>query len=451
MAKVKTTYTCSACGHTESKWSGQCSSCGEWNTFEKKTVSASGTSASSAFFKGSGVLTTLADVKAEDSHRYDSGFKEVNQVLGGGIVPGAAMLFSGEPGIGKSTLLLQICQRFGRQGKILYVSGEESPGQIKLRANRLGIDAAIALYTGTDLDAILQAIKKEFPRLLIVDSAQTLYSGEAGMIPGTVNQVRRCAHEVIGLCKEMNIACFMVTHVTKDGSIAGPKAIEHLVDTVLYFEQGDHEVRILRAIKNRFGAVDELGLFIMGEQGLKELTEKEQAQFFHRNVSAGAVIACAYEGSRVFFHEIQALTVPAKSGMSRVYSERIDASRALRIAAVLEKHVGLKFSDQDVYVNVSGGIRLTEPGIDLPLALALYSARTNIAFPSVVSAGEIALSGEIRPALHMGKRIKSAQDLGFEIFSGTGIEKSQDIKVLAAAQLKDVIAQVLAECNKVTL
>ena len=450
MAKAKTTYICSACGHTESKWSGQCSSCGEWNTFEEKTVSASGASASSAFFKGSGALTTLAAVKAEDSHRYDSGFKEVNQVLGGGIVPGAAMLFSGEPGIGKSTLLLQICQRFGSQGKILYVSGEESPGQIKLRANRLGIDAAIALYTGTDLDAILQTIKKEAPQLLIVDSAQTLYSGEAGLIPGTVNQVRRCAHEVIGLCKEMNIACFMVAHVTKDGGIAGPKAIEHLVDTVLYFEQGDHEVRILRAIKNRFGAVDELGLFIMEEQGLKELTEKEQAQFFHRHVPAGAAIACAYEGSRVFFHEIQALTVPAKSGMSRVYSERIDAGRALRIAAVLEKHVGLKFSDQDVYVNVSGGIRLREPGIDLPLALALYSARTNIAFPSVVSAGEIALSGEIRPALHMGKRIKSAKDLGFGIFSGTGIEEIQGIKVLAATQLKDVIARVLAECNKAT-
>lgn len=443
MAKTKTTFVCAACGQVENKWTGRCTACGEWNTFAEKTMSPSTQSASSAFFKGSGTLTNLSDVQVEDSQRYPSGFKEVDQVLGGGIVPGAAMLFSGEPGIGKSTLLLQICEKFCTQGKILYVSGEESPSQIKLRANRLGIDSDIQLYTGTDLDAILHTIKQATPQLLVIDSVQTLYSGEAGMIPGTVNQVRRCAHEVIGLCKEHNIACFMVTHVTKDGNIAGPKAIEHLVDTVLYFEQGDQEIRILRAIKNRFGAVDELGLFVMEEQGLKELTEKDQEHFFHRETPAGSAIACAYEGSRVFFHEIQALTVPAKSGMSRVYSERIEASRALRIAAVLEKHVGLRFSDQDVYVNVSGGIRLNETGVDLPLALALYSARTGVALPALVSAGEVALSGEIRSALQVAKRIRSAKDLGFQIFAGPGADETIGMQILPGRHLKDMIADIM--------
>lgn len=444
MAKTKTVYICSACGRVEPRWSGKCPECGEWNTFAEKLAEKSA-DASSAFFKGAGQLAPLHAIKTQEAKRYDSGFREINQTLGGGIVRGGAVLIGGEPGIGKSTLLLQLCHNFSKQGKALYVSGEESLGQIKMRADRLDIDSPVEVYAGTDLDAVLKTIENVRPALLVIDSAQTLYSPEAGLIPGTVNQVKRCCHEIIGVCKEHEIACFIVAHVTKDGSIAGPKAIEHLVDTVLYFEQGDNGVRLLRAVKNRFGAVDELGLFVMGEKGLFETDSKETLLFFNRSAVPGSAVACSYEGSRVFFHEIQALTVPSKGAASRVYSERIDSGRALRIAAVLEKYAGIRLSDQDVYINVSGGIKLNETGIDLPLALALYSARAGLALPAgLASAGEITLSGEVRPAMHMDKRIKTAEETGFKYFSGCVEQLLSPLSLAGGSTVQALLKAVLS-------
>ncbi len=420
MAKVKTVYQCSSCGHEVGKWSGRCSQCDEWNTLTEKAVVKS-QDASSALFKGAGHLSKLEAITADEAQRYDCGFKEINQVLGGGIVRGAAVLLGGEPGIGKSTLLLQMCQKFLQYGKVLYISGEESLSQIKMRANRLGIYDSIEVYSGTDLDSVLKVIKQVAPRMLIIDSVQTLYSPDAGLIPGTINQVKRCGHEIIGHCKEHDIACFLVAHVTKEGVISGPKAIEHLVDTVVYFEQGEGDVRLLRAVKNRFGAVDELGLFTMGDEGLVEIDAHQGLALFHHQNAIGTAIAASFEGSRVFFHEIQALTVPSKGAGSRIFSERIDTQRIARIAATLEKHAGVRFSDQDIYVNVSGGVKLREPGIDLPLALALYSARIDTSFnPSLklVSAGEMTLAGELRPVTHMTKRIKMAKEVNFTHFAG---------------------------------
>jgi DNA repair protein RadA/Sms len=420
MAKTKTIFVCKECGHNENKWTGRCASCGEWNTLVEEITSKSVQAASSSFFKGKGELTPLSAIKTEGYKRFITGFAEADQVLGGGIVQGGATLIGGEPGIGKSTLMLQIANYFAnsKQGKVLYISGEESPAQIKMRADRLKVTGHIEIYSATDLDAVLKAITNIKPMLVIVDSAQTLYSNEAGMIPGTTAQIRRCCHELIGLCKDTGTACFIVAHVTKEGTIAGPKAIEHLVDTVTYFEQGDNDIRLLRAVKNRFGAVDELGLFTMHEDGLHEADLKSAVLNFKHELPAGSAVAASYEGSRVFLHEIQALTVTAKGGSARVYSERIDNARVQRVAAVLERHAGIRFSDQDIYVNVSGGIKLTETGIDLPLALALYSARLGQALPAgLASAGELALSGNVRDPSHKNRRAKTASDLGFNFLA----------------------------------
>jgi DNA repair protein RadA/Sms len=442
MAKVRTLFICKNCGRQESKWSGRCPECGEWNSMAESVASKETDAASSAFFKGTGLLTPLSAIKTDSYRRYSSGLNEVDQVLGGGIVRGGTTLIGGEPGIGKSTLMLQLAHLFysSDAGRVLYVSGEESPSQIKMRADRLNISGDIEIYSGTDLDAIIKTIHNVKPALLVIDSAQTLYSSEAGLVPGTINQIKRCCHEIIGLCKEHNIACFIIAHVTKDGTIAGPKAIEHLVDTVTYFEQGDGDLRLLRAVKNRFGAVDEIGFFTMRHDGLHEADLKNNALVFNRILPPGSAVAATYEGSRVFLHEIQALTVPAKGAAARIYSERIDAGRALRIAAVLERHVGLRFSDQDVYINVSGGIKLTETGIDLPLALALYSARLDMALPpGIASAGEIALSGNVRAASYHSKREKTAGDLGFTLLSAATHQKQaheQSLKALLGEVLK---------------
>ncbi|MCL2520230.1 MAG: DNA repair protein RadA [Spirochaetaceae bacterium] len=420
MPKAKSVFICKECGHNQPQWTGRCSGCGEWNSLAEESVSKTAETASSSFFKGKGQLTPLAAIKTDNFRRYSSGFSEADQVLGGGIVQGGATLIGGEPGIGKSTLMLQVANHFanGKFGKVLYVSGEESPAQIKMRADRLKVSGHIEIYSATDLEAVLKAITNIKPALVIVDSAQTLYSNEAGLIPGTTSQIRRCCHELIGICKDYNTACFIVAHVTKEGAIAGPKAIEHLVDTVTYFEQGDNDLRLLRAVKNRFGAVDELGLFTMHEDGLHEANLKDAAISFKHELPAGSAIAASFEGSRVFLHEIQALTVTGKGGNARVYSERIDNARVQRIAAVLERHAGIRFSDQDIYVNVSGGIKLTETGVDLPLALALYSARLGLTLPvGLASAGELALSGNVREASHKTRRAKTAGDLGFTFLS----------------------------------
>jgi DNA repair protein RadA/Sms len=349
--------------------------------------------------------------------------------LGGGIMKRSAILVGGEPGIGKSTLLLQAAAAAKIKGRVLYISGEESAGQIKLRADRLGLDSLErieVICTGNlaEIELTLNAVK---PSLIMVDSAQTLFSADAGSAPGTISQMKYCSFELVSWVKEHDAALFLVAHITKEGIIAGPKMLEHLVDTVLYFEQNDktsglsggQECRFLRAAKNRFGSVDEIGIFTMGEKGLAPVEDTGKLFLVNRNgeLPAGVAIAAVLEGSRTILIEIQALTIPAKGAVSRVFSDKIDTGRVSRVAAALEKHLSLRLSDQDLYVNVAGGIRISEVGVELALACALYSARTGLALPAGLAiAGELSLTGELRPVSRLPGRIKTAQNLGFASF-----------------------------------
>ncbi len=347
---------------------------------------------------------------------------ELDRALGGGIVPGSSILVGGEPGIGKSTLMIQLAGGVKTAGRVLYISGEESAAQVRARANRLGISGeSVEMFCETDIHSVEKILNKLKPRVIIVDSIQTLISDELGTVAGTVNQIKYCTHELISWVRENSASVFLVAHVTKEGTIAGPKVVEHMVDTVLYFEQSGSEIRFLRAMKNRFGSIDEIGLFAMAENGLCQVTDPSALFTVRRDtaVPPGITVASVYEGSRSLLVEIQALVVPAKGGMSRVFSDRIDSRRVSRIAAVLEKHLSLSYSDRDIYINVAGGIRLDETGIDLPLAFALYSARTDIPVPEkTVFAGEISLAGEVRPIAHIDRRFKAFSDLGAGTFIG---------------------------------
>jgi len=410
---AKTGFECSGCGHREPKWLGRCPSCGEWNTFrEARADGASALTAATARFP-----VPLAAVDPAAGARVSSGLPELDRVLGGGIMKGSSVLVGGEPGIGKSTLLLQVAATADVQGRVLYVTGEESAAHVRMRADRLGLarDGLEVLCTG-DLGETLAALDRVKPDLFVVDSMQTLSSDEAGTVAGTANQVKYCALELSDWARDRGSACFLVAHVTKDGSIAGPRAAEHTVDVVLMFEQCESDVRFLRSVKNRFGSTDEVGLFTMGSHGLEELADPSSVFLVRRDggAPAGTAVAATWEGSRSLLVEIQALTVPGKAALSRVYSERVDAARVSRVAAVLEKHAGMRFSDQDVYVNVAGGMRLSEPGIDLALAAALYSARSGLSLPAGLAlAGELSLAGEVRPVRRMRSRARAARGLGF--------------------------------------
>ncbi len=359
----------------------------------------------------------LSAVDAQDGARLGTGIAEFDRVLGGGAMKRSCILVGGEPGIGKSTLLLQAASSAVTNGRILYVTGEESAAQIRSRADRLGLPLdRIEILCAGRLEDIERALNEVNPVFVIIDSIQTVFSPEAGAIPGTVNQLKLCAHELVSWVKERDSVLFLVAHVTKDGTIAGPKALEHLVDTVISFERNDDDVRFLRALKNRFGSVDELGIFQMTGKGLMTVEDPSSLFIVRRTgaLPAGVAVVPVLEGSRVFMVEIQALTVPAKNSMTRVYSDRIDAARVSRIAAVLEKRIGLRFSDQDIYINVAGGVRLGESAIDLGLASALYSARTDIAVPSGTALiGELSLAGEVRPVNRLKPRVKAALGLGF--------------------------------------
>ncbi|MBR0033143.1 MAG: DNA repair protein RadA [Treponema sp.] len=422
MAKKKeTVFKCSECSYTQPRWLGRCPSCGSWNTLEECIVDPNSTHAA---FTGSAATekikpVPLATVSAQENARIVTGIEEFDRVLGGGAMKRSVILIGGEPGIGKSTLMLQTCAAIAKQsgGKVLYISGEESAGQIKGRADRLRLNVdGIHILCTMRLEDIKDALVALNPIFVIIDSIQTVYSVEAGIVPGTVNQLKYCANELIGWVKERDSIMIMSAHVTKEGSIAGPKSLEHMVDTVISFERNDDEVRFLRASKNRFGSVDELGIFAMGESGL-ECVSDPNAMFITKRTGetpSGIANTCVFEGSRAFVVELQALTVPAKSTISRVYSEKIDSNRVARVAAVLEKKTNLKFSDQDLYINVAGGVRLSESAIDACLAAALYSARTDIALPeNTVILGELSLAGEIRPISRTKQRIKTSRELGF--------------------------------------
>ncbi|MDR1838276.1 MAG: DNA repair protein RadA [Treponema sp.] len=433
-------YRCSSCGREEPKWLGRCPECGEWNTLVE-TTARNGNPAQGR--RGEARLVTqtlpLSAVDPIEGSRIGSGIGELDRVLGGGIMKRSAVLVGGEPGIGKSTLLLQLAAAVETKGRVLYVSGEESAGQLRLRADRLGINRnkssmeRIEIFCSGNLEEIETVFNNIKPVLVLVDSAQTLFSADAGFVSGTVNQMKFCAFELINLVKENDAALFLTAHVTKEGFIAGPKTLEHMVDTVLYFEQNDKtsglsgtaDCRFLRAVKNRFGSVDEIGIFTMEENGLSPVEDTGHLFLIRRDgeLPPGVATAAVLEGSRTILVEIQALTIPAKGTISRVFSDKIDSGRVSRISAALEKHLGLRLSDQDLYVNAAGGIRITEVGVELALACALYSARTGLALPADLAiAGELSLTGEIRPVRRLSGRAKTAATLGYNSFLGPAAE-----------------------------
>ncbi|MFP5509945.1 MAG: DNA repair protein RadA [Alphaproteobacteria bacterium] len=418
MAKSNS-FTCNACGASFNKWSGRCDACGAWNTIvEEAPLSAGPASKSLGGKRGSPIkLTDLATEEAPPP-RTNSGISELDRVLGGGLVPSSAILVGGDPGIGKSTLLLQAAARFAQAGlKTIYVSGEEASAQVRMRAQRLGLgDAPVQLAAATNLRDILTTLEAEKPQLAVIDSIQTMWADNVESAPGSVSQVRAAAHELTTFAKRRDMSVILVGHVTKDGQIAGPRVVEHMVDTVLYFEgERGHQFRILRAVKNRFGPADEIGVFEMTGAGLAEVVNPSALFLSERGEpSPGSVVFAGVEGTRPLLVEFQALVAPSPHSQPRRSVVGWDGGRLAMILAVLEARCGIPFTGLDVYLNVAGGMKVTEPAADLAVAAALLSAREDAALPAeTVIFGEISLSGALRPVSQTENRLKEAQKLGF--------------------------------------
>jgi DNA repair protein RadA/Sms len=418
MAKA-TTFTCSSCGASHKKWAGRCDACGQWNSIvEEAALTAGPAKKSLGAAKGRRVELSNLSTKDAPLKRAQSGIAEFDRVLGGGLVPASAILVGGDPGIGKSTLLLQAAAAFAQKGlKSIYVSGEEAPSQIRMRAERLGLsEAPVQLAAATNLRDILTTLDAERPDFAIIDSIQTMWADHIDSAPGSVSQVRAAAHELTTFAKRRGISVVLVGHVTKEGQIAGPRVVEHMVDTVLYFEgERGHQFRILRAVKNRFGPADEIGVFEMTGAGLAEVTNPSALFLSERDrPSSGSVVFAGIEGTRPVLVEIQALVAQSALGSPRRNVVGWDAGRLSMILAVLESRCGVSFSGMDVYLNIAGGMRISEPAADLAVAAALMSARQDHALPTdTVIFGEISLSGALRPIAQAEARIKEAAKLGF--------------------------------------
>ena len=419
MAKAKKSiYFCQNCGHEESKWLGQCPMCREWNTFvEEKVTVSKGTAAKNTVREAE--VVTLSSVSTDQEERMQTEIEELDRVLGGGVVPGSLVLVGGDPGIGKSTLLLQVCKRLSDQGrKVLYISGEESLKQIKLRANRMGtFSDHLLLLCETNLETIRQVIEREHPAVAVIDSIQTMYSEEVTAAPGSVSQVREATNTLMQIAKGLNITIFIVGHVTKEGTVAGPRVLEHMVDTVLYFEGDRHaSYRILRGVKNRFGSTNEIGVFEMRETGLEEVPNPSEYMLNGRPEDAsGSVVACSMEGTRPILMEVQALVCRSNFGMPRRTAAGTDYNRVNLLMAVLEKRVGLPLSNYDAYINIAGGIRMNEPAIDLGIDMAIVSSYKNQSIsPGTIVFGEVGLSGEVRAVSMPEQRVAEARKLGFK-------------------------------------
>ena len=416
--KVKTAFVCSECGYSSPKWSGQCPSCREWNTMNEEITEVSKASAK-PLSKPIGSLKVLpvTNIDKTDEFRYFTGIGELDRVLGGGLVKGSVVLLSGDPGIGKSTLLMQACGTLCRDKKVLYVSGEESAKQLKLRAERLCVNSdSLYIMTETDVETVCEYIKTEKPDVCMVDSIQTMNHSEVQSSAGSVTQVRECTNALLRAGKALDIPIIIVGHVNKDGAIAGPKVMEHIVDAVLYFEgERNYAYRILRAVKNRYGSTNEIGVFEMGDDGLSEVANPSKALLSERNCNvAGNCIACVMEGSRPVLAEVQSLVAASGYGNARRMATGFDFNRMNLIIAVLEKRLGYRFSAMDTYLNIVGGLKLLEPAADLPVALALVSGITDKPMPDdVVAIGEVGLSGEVRAVSRIGSRISEAARLGF--------------------------------------
>ena len=457
MAKSKYIYTCNQCGYESSKWNGKCPSCGAWNSFEEDIADSAPAGSRSALSSGaapdlSDNILELQDIGADSDVRYDTGIGELNRVLGGGLVKGSLVLLGGEPGIGKSTILLQICQFLGEEHSVLYVSGEESARQIKLRAKRLGVDTEnLYILTATDAEAISQTIASSAPDIAIIDSIQTMSINHITSSPGSLTQVRECTNLFMHTAKNQEIPIIIVGHVNKDGAIAGPKVMEHIVDAVLYFEGERHQsYRILRAVKNRFGSTNEIGVFEMLDKGLREVSNPSQMLLEGRphNVS-GTCVACVMEGSRPILAEVQALAAKTSYSAPRRMVTGFDFNRLNIIIAVLEKRLGIFMGGLDVYLNIVGGFKLDEPAGDLPVAMALYSGIMDKQIDEqLIAFGEIGLGGEIRSVSHIVQRIREAERMGFTTCvvpkqSMSAIDpKDYNIRIVPASTLKQAFAVI---------
>ena len=419
--KSKTIYECGQCGYRSLKWLGKCPGCGSWNTLTEtieqppRTAKVSGTSSSAV--RSPNAPQSIRSLSAETERRFSTGINELDRVLGGGAVKGELILGGGDPGIGKSTLLLQICRTTGERKKILYVSGEESAAQIKMRAERLNADAqGLYLLCETSLEAVIAAIEDMKPDIVIIDSIQTMYTDTLSSAAGSVPQVREATNAFMKTAKSMNITMFIVGHVTKDGAIAGPRVLEHMVDCVLYFE-GDKQLtfRILRAVKNRFGSTNEIGVFRMEEKGLEEVESPSAALLDGRVTDiSGSAIVCAMEGTRGVLAEVQALVTPSGFGNPRRTSAGIDLNRLFLLIAVLEKRVRINLSNSDIYVNVAGGLRIDETAADLGVCAAIAASKTDIVIPpDMMLIGEVGLGGELRAVSQLEKRLSEAVNMGF--------------------------------------
>ena len=419
MAKAKTIYYCTSCGNESSKWMGRCPACGEWNTMtehvEKPAAPARGVVRAGA--AGASRPKRLSEIVSGAEQRFSTGLGELDRVLGGGAVKGSLVLVGGAPGIGKSTLLLQICSELCRSWSVLYVSGEESESQLKMRAERLEVrEENLLLYAQTELDEILEVARAEQPDILIVDSIQTLYSGDNTSTPGSVSQVKDCTMALMQLSKQTGITVFVVGHVNKEGAIAGPKVLEHMVDCVLYFEgERNGPYRLLRAEKNRFGSTNEVGVFEMYDKGLREIPNPSQMLLAGRPKGAsGTCVACVMEGTRPLLAEVQALVTKSFFNVPRRTTDGFDYNRAALLTAVLEKRGGMRLGECDIYLNVIGGLRIDEPGSDLPVLIAIASSFRDTAVDDGLTAvGEVGLTGEIRMVSNLEQRLSEIRRLGF--------------------------------------
>jgi DNA repair protein RadA/Sms len=460
MARVDIAYVCQNCGASFAKWAGRCEACGEWNTIVEEVASAP---------PGGLAVKTSARAKSHSLHFEDldgdtppakrlvTGISELDRALGGGLVPASAVLIGGDPGIGKSTILLQAAASLGRQGaRVAYVSGEEAIAQIQDRARRLGLaQSPVQLAAETELRAILDGVKREKPQVLIVDSIQTMWSDAIAAAPGTVAQVRSCAHDLVRYAKKSGCVLILVGHVTKDGQVAGPKVVEHLVDAVLYFEgERGHHFRLLRAVKNRFGGTDEIGVFEMTEGGLVEVTNPSALFLDSRGGRAsGSVVFAGLEGARPVLVEIQALAAPAAYGTPRRAVVGWDAARLAMILAVLEARCGLPFGGRDVYLSVAGGLRISEPAADLAVAAALASAAFDAPLEEdAVAFGEVALSGDIRPVSRAQSRLKEAAKLGFRKAYARDAAKGEPsgVEVIDVRRLRDLVDRIAQNARTAT-
>lgn len=444
MAKgKKSVFFCQNCGHEENKWLGQCPMCKEWNTFVEESIPIGKSNTTKRIQEAE--VVALKQIQTECEERILTHIEELDRVLGGGIVPGSLVLVGGDPGIGKSTLLLQVCQRLCKEGKeVLYISGEESLKQIKLRANRLGdFQEDLYLLCETNLELIRNVIEKRKPDFVVIDSIQTMYHEEVSSAPGSVSQVRESTNVLMQLAKGLGISIFIVGHVTKEGTVAGPRVLEHMVDTVLYFEGDRHaSYRILRGVKNRFGSTNEIGVFEMQQSGLAEV--KNPSEFMLNGKpehAAGSVVACSIEGTRPILIEIQALVCNSNFGMPRRTAAGTDYNRVNLLMAVLEKRAGLQLSNYDAYVNIAGGVKMNEPAIDLGIVMALVSSYKNRPLDEkTIVFGEVGLSGEVRAVNMPEQRVTEAKKLGFEtcIIPEVSKEAVKDMKGIRIVGVRNI-------------